>query len=95
LTLQESELVLVDGNGDAIGFNDDWKQTQRGEIEQTGIPPADDREASIIASLARGNYTARCCAAKMARPAWPSSKRTICRNNVRFFCAKTEDLDCR
>ena len=56
--LQDPELVLVNGNGDAIGFNDNWKQAQQGEIEATGIPPTDDREPSIIASLAQGNYTA-------------------------------------
>lgn len=50
-------LELHDGNG-ATAVNDDWKETQQTDIEQTGIPPSDDRESAILTPLAPGNYTA-------------------------------------
>ncbi|MFN2476044.1 MAG: DUF4331 domain-containing protein [Chthoniobacterales bacterium] len=40
-----------------IGSNDNWKDTQRTEIEATGIPPKNDLESAYIATLAPGNYT--------------------------------------
>jgi parallel beta-helix repeat protein len=38
--------------------NDNWKDTQRAEIEATGIPPSNDLESAIVASLKPGAYTA-------------------------------------
>jgi hypothetical protein len=38
--------------------NNDWKQTQWTEIQSTGIPPTDDLESAIVATLAPGPYTA-------------------------------------
>ncbi len=40
--------------------NDNWKQeeAQRALIESTGIPPVNDRESAIVATLAPGSYTA-------------------------------------
>jgi hypothetical protein len=38
--------------------NDNWKQTQAAEIEATGIPPTDDLESAIAATLVPGAYTA-------------------------------------
>ena len=38
--------------------NDDWKGTQRAELEAIGIQPSDDRESALIATLTAGNYTA-------------------------------------
>jgi PKD repeat protein len=38
--------------------NDNWRQTQEAEILATGIPPADDLESAIVATLAPGAYTA-------------------------------------
>jgi hypothetical protein len=38
--------------------NDDWKQTQWSEIQVTGIPPTNDLESAIVATLAPGAYTA-------------------------------------
>ena len=37
--------------------NDNWKQTQEAEIQATGIPPVNDLEAAIMATLAPGAYT--------------------------------------
>ncbi|MDQ3082523.1 MAG: glycoside hydrolase, partial [Gemmatimonadota bacterium] len=56
--LLNPELQLVNSNGSSLAFNDDWKQTQQAEIEATGVPPGDEREAAIIATLPRGAYTA-------------------------------------
>jgi hypothetical protein len=38
--------------------NDNWKQNQGAEIQATGIPPTDDLESAIVATLAPGAYTA-------------------------------------
>lgn len=38
--------------------NNDWKQSQWIDIQATGIPPADDLESAIVATLAPGAYTA-------------------------------------
>jgi len=38
--------------------NDNWKQNQGAEIQATGIPPTDDLESAIVATLAPGTYTA-------------------------------------
>ena len=56
--LQDPTLQLFDGNGAPVAFNDNWKQTQQAAIEATGIPPTDDRESAVLATLAAGNYTA-------------------------------------
>ena len=56
--LVDPTLELHDGNGIAIAFNDNWRDTQQSEIEATGLPPTDDRESAIVASLPPGPYTA-------------------------------------
>ena len=38
--------------------NDNWRQTQEIEIRNTGIPPTNDLESAIVATLAPGAYTA-------------------------------------
>jgi hypothetical protein len=38
--------------------NNNWRQTQETEIQATGIPPTDDLEAAIVATLVPGAYTA-------------------------------------
>jgi hypothetical protein len=56
--LQDPVLELHNGSGAIIDTNDDWKSDHRSEIEATTIPPANDKEAAIVSSLAPGNYTA-------------------------------------
>ena len=56
--LRDTTLELHDGNGALVAINDNWKETQRAEIEATQIPPRDDRESAIIRSLTPGAYTA-------------------------------------
>lgn len=38
--------------------NDNWRDTQQAEIEATGIPPSNDLESAIVATLDPGAYTA-------------------------------------
>lgn len=56
--LPDPTLQLFNGSGTMISSNDDWKSDQRAELEETGIPPSDDREAAILATLPDGLYTA-------------------------------------
>jgi hypothetical protein len=50
-------LRLFGPTGSQIGVNDNWQDTQRVEIEATGIAPQDPREAAIVATLSPGAYT--------------------------------------
>jgi len=56
--LDDPTLELHDGNGIAIAFNDNWRDTQPTEIEATGLSPSNDRESAIVATLPPGQYTA-------------------------------------
>ncbi|MEO6870729.1 MAG: CocE/NonD family hydrolase [Chthoniobacterales bacterium] len=56
--LQDPFLQLYDGNGTLLASNDNWRSTQAQQIIQTTIPPTNDRESAIVASLMPGNYTA-------------------------------------
>jgi hypothetical protein len=55
--LADPVLTLHRPDGTAV-TNDDWKSSQRTDIEASGVAPADDREAAIVATLAPGSYTA-------------------------------------
>jgi hypothetical protein len=55
--LQDTLLELHDSNGSTL-INDDWRATQEAEIIATTIPPSDNRESAMIATLPSGNYTA-------------------------------------
>jgi hypothetical protein len=41
-----------------LAGNDNWKDTQRDEIEASGIPPKHERESAIVYTLEPGFYTA-------------------------------------
>jgi hypothetical protein len=56
--LQDPMLELHDNTGALIFSNDNWRETQEAAIEATGLQPADDREAAIVATLEPGAYTA-------------------------------------
>jgi putative Ig domain-containing protein len=56
--LQDTVLELHDGSGSTIASNDDWRTTQEQEIIATTVPPTDDRESAIVATLSPGAYTA-------------------------------------
>jgi phosphatidylinositol-3-phosphatase len=55
--LADPMLELHDGNGAVIAANDDWQQSQRAEIQTSGLAPADDHEAAIIGNFAPGQYS--------------------------------------
>lgn len=51
-------LDLVDGNGNLVGSNDNWRDSQQAAIQATGLAPRDDREPAILTTLIQGNWTA-------------------------------------
>jgi hypothetical protein len=55
--LQDTVLELRDGSGSLIASNDDWRSMQEQQIIDTGVPPTDDRESAIVATLIPGAYT--------------------------------------
>ena len=55
--LQDPTLELVQGDT-SLRFNDDWKDSQQAEIEASTIPPGNEAEAAIVATLDPGAYTA-------------------------------------
>jgi hypothetical protein len=56
--LQDPVLELHNTTGALLLMNDNWRDTQEAEIEATDIPPTDDRESAIVATLTPGAYTA-------------------------------------
>lgn len=57
--LADPTLELRDGNGGLLAANDDWNTSpQAGEIIATTVPPSNNRESAIVATLGAGNYTA-------------------------------------
>lgn len=56
--LADPTLTLFDANNTQIAFNDNWQDSQAGEIAATGIPPQSPSESAIVATLAPGHYTA-------------------------------------
>jgi hypothetical protein len=55
--LQDPMLELHDAKS-SLGSNDDWRSSQEQEIIDSTIPPSDNRESAIVATLAPGGYTA-------------------------------------
>jgi len=56
--LADPSLALIDGNGNRVASNDNWKNTQQSTIQATGFAPPNDLESAILATLPNGNYTA-------------------------------------
>jgi acetyl esterase/lipase len=56
--LQDPVLELHASDGSLIAANDNWRDNQEQQIIATTIPPSNDKESAIIATLAPGNYTA-------------------------------------
>ena len=56
--LGDPTLELHSGNGATIATNDNWADAQGAEIQSSGLAPPDAREATLIATLAPGNYSA-------------------------------------
>ena len=51
-------LELHDHTRAIIAFNNDWQDSQKTEIENTGLPPGNLKEAAIVQTLSPGAYTA-------------------------------------
>jgi phospholipase/lecithinase/hemolysin len=56
--LADPTLTLFDQEGNALATNDNWQDTQAAEITATGIPPQNNLESAIVATLGPGHYTA-------------------------------------
>ncbi len=56
--LADPVVTLVDGNGNVVQTNDNWKNTQQAAISATGKAPPNDLEAAILVTVPAGNYTA-------------------------------------
>ena len=56
--LADPVLELHDGQGSLIFQNDNWRSDQEAEIIATTVPPTDDLESAIVATLSPGAYTA-------------------------------------
>lgn len=50
-------LSLHDGNGGLIAFNDNWRSDQETEIIATGLPPINELESAIVATLPANGET--------------------------------------
>ena len=56
--LPDTTLEIKNQNGMTLFFNDDWHDTQAAEIIATGVPPSDNLESAIVATLPAAAYTA-------------------------------------
>jgi hypothetical protein len=56
--LADPTLELHNAAGDLIFFNDNWRSDQEADIIATTIPPTNDNESAIVATLDPGAYTA-------------------------------------
>jgi phospholipase/lecithinase/hemolysin len=56
--LADPTLTLFDGAGKELRTNNNWRDSQAQEIMGTGIPPQNDLESAIVATLSPGPYTA-------------------------------------
>jgi hypothetical protein len=57
--LEDPVLELIDRNGELIGLNNNWRDTQEAEINASTVPPSHDRESAIVAFLPPDLYTAQ------------------------------------
>ncbi len=56
--LPDPVLELHNGDGSLIYQNDNWRGEQAQQIIDSTVPPTDERESAIIATLPPGGYTA-------------------------------------
>ena len=56
--LLDTTLEIANQNGSTLAMNDDWRSTQEAEIIATTVPPPDNLESAIVATLPAAPYTA-------------------------------------
>lgn len=56
--LADPTLRLVNSQGTTLAVNDNWQETQAGDIKAAGFAPANPLESAILISLPPGSYTA-------------------------------------
>ncbi|MGH8163091.1 MAG: hypothetical protein ACREP1_02010, partial [Rhodanobacteraceae bacterium] len=56
--LRDPVLELRDAQGSLIFSNDNWRSDQERQIVDSTVPPTDNKESAIVATLTPGNYTA-------------------------------------
>ncbi|MGH8093824.1 MAG: DVUA0089 family protein [Chthoniobacterales bacterium] len=56
--LPDPVLQLYDSDGSLVFENDNWRTAQQQQIIDSGVPPTDDHESAIVATLSPGGYTA-------------------------------------
>jgi len=56
--LADTTLELHDSNGATLNYNDNWRDSQEAEIMATTIPPSNNLESAIVATLSPAPYTA-------------------------------------
>jgi hypothetical protein len=56
--LPDPTLGLYNAQGTLTKANNDWKESQQGDIQATGLAPTNDLESAVLAILPSGNYTA-------------------------------------
>jgi hypothetical protein len=56
--LADPTLDVVDGSGNIVATNNNWKDAQQSELTAIGIQPTNDLEAALVTTLQTGNYTA-------------------------------------
>ena len=56
--LTDPTLTLFDASGHTLMANDNWQDSQAAEITATGIPPRNNLESALVATLGPGRYTA-------------------------------------
>ena len=55
--LMDPTLEVFNGDGDSIGFNDDWQDTASDEIVATGLAPTETAESAMLFAQVAGSYT--------------------------------------
>ena len=56
--LSDPQIEIFNANGNKIGGNNNWRESQQGLIAATGLAPANDLESAILIDLSPGAYTA-------------------------------------
>ena len=57
-SLSDPILELHDSQGSLIFQNDNWRDVQEQQVIDTTVPPSNDKESAIVATLDPGAYTA-------------------------------------